>query len=76
MKLAEKRFSKMLTVVLDKNKFRHTVDIFTYETGNGLYDIMMFDNGVKFYRVDMGKWGNLITDIKPIHYKIENRFNI
>ena len=76
MKLAEKKFSKTLTVVGDKNKFRHTVDIFTYETGNRLYDIMMFDNGMKFYRVDMGKWSNLITDIQPVHYRIENHFNI
>lgn len=76
MKLAEKRFSKTFTIIEDKKGFKHNVEMFTYESGTGLYDIMLFDDGIKFYRVDMGKWGNLITDIKPIHYKIENHFNI
>lgn len=76
MKLAESKFSKMFTIVEGKNGFRHNVEMFTYETGNGLYDIMLFDDDTKLYRVDMGKWSNLITDIQPVHYRIERHFNI
>ena len=75
MKLAEKQFSKRRAIIEDKNKRKHNVNMFTYETGNGLYDIMIFSGG-KFYRVNMGKWSNLITDIKPIHYMIEKHFSI
>lgn len=49
--------------------------IYTYETKNDLYDIAVI-GGRKYYQKNMGGYSNLIDSIQPIHYAIENYYNI
>lgn len=71
MRLSKDRFYRG-DYRIDRGKGAEVFPLYTYETGNALYDVAIID-GVKFYRVNMGQWSN---DNKPIHCEIEKFFNI
>ena len=75
MNLSENNFSSNPCKFKQPDNVDINGTIYTYETDNAIYDIAII-NGRKYYQKNMGGYSNLIDNIQPIHYAIENHYNI
>lgn len=75
MKLSNNNFSKNAYRLKQSGKFYIEGITYTYETRNDIYDITIID-GMKYYQKNMGGYSSRIDSIQPIHYAIENHYNI
>lgn len=75
MKLSENNFSNHPCKLKQSGNIDEKGTIYTYETNNAIYDIAVID-GRKYYQKNMGGYSKLINNIQPIHYAIENYYNI
>lgn len=53
-----------------------TAQVYSYETNNAIYDVLVFENGLKAYRKNMGPMQSTIDAIKPVHYEVERHFKL
>lgn len=75
MPLAKDRFNKCYGLHRGADGITRDSITYSYETHNSLFDIVVIE-GSKFYRVNMGRLSQMISNIKPIHYEIEIHFGI
>ena len=75
MPLSIERFSKRDIRFKGADETMRYAKVYTYETHDKLYDVMIID-GLKLVRVNCGQLSNMISNWKPIHYKIEQHFNL
>jgi hypothetical protein len=76
MRLAKDRFYKgQFNFRRDEGGEMESVPLYTYETHNALYDVVVLD-GAEYVRTNMGAWSNRIDAWHRIHYAIRSHFGI
>lgn len=75
MNLSQKRFLKGDARFRGADGIIREAKVYSYETQSKLYDIILID-GMKLVRVNCGQLSNMISDWKPIHYRIEQHFKL
>lgn len=75
MNLAKDRFYKGQYSYFDQDNKLVELPMFSYETKNGLYDIID-NNGALLVRTNTGHISQSIADWHRIHYEIMNHFQL
>jgi hypothetical protein len=78
MKTAQDRFYKSDSTFLGADGKRRPCKVYSYESRNTLYDVLVFteENNFRCVRVNCEQLSNMISDWRPHHYAIENHFGL